>query len=243
MVEVSKRVAKEKVRQLKELEKVRRLSRSAEERALEKSEDLLKLPVIVKADVQGSLEAILETLKSIGTKEVITTQVRAGVGDVTESDVMTAQTTGAIVLAFSVKVAPVAKRIAEKEKVTIKTFSVIYDLIEEAKRRMSALLPKEIVRTDYGKLRLLAIFRTGKGEMIVGGKVTSGTAVRGARVEVLRNEEIIGRGKISDLQHNKKRVEEVKTGLECGLAFTGPVKLRVSDILVMYKEEERARTL
>lgn len=243
MVEVSKRIAKEKVRQLKELEKVRRLSRVAEERAIEKNENILKLPILLKADVQGSLEAISETLKSVGTKEVVTTQVRAGVGDVTESDVMTAQATGAVILAFSVKVAPVAKRIAEKEKIEIKTFTVIYDLIEEAKRRMALLLPKEIVRTDYGKVRLLAIFRTGKGEMIIGGKVTTGIAVRGARVEVMRNDEQIGTGKLSDLQQNKKRVEEVKTGLECGMSYTGQVKLRVGDILVMFKEEERARKL
>jgi translation initiation factor IF-2 len=243
MVEISKRAAKEKVKQLKEVEKLRRLTRVAEERAIEKNENIFKLPVIVKADVQGSLEAIIETLKSIGTKEVIATPVRAGVGDVTESDVMTAQTTKAIVLAFNVKVAPVAKRIAEKENVTIKNFSVIYDLIEDAKRRMAALLPKETVRTDLGKLRLLAIFRTGKGEMIVGGKIVSGIAVRGSRVEVYRNEEKIGVGKVSDLQQNKKRVEEVKTGLEAGLSYTGPIKLRVGDILHFYKEEDRIRTL
>jgi translation initiation factor IF-2 len=243
MVEISKRAAKEKVKQLKDVEKLRRLSQVAEQQAAERDENVFKLPIIVKADVQGSLEAIMETLRSIGTKEVITSQVRSGVGDVTESDVMTAQTTKALILAFNVKVAPVAKRIAEKEQVTIKEFKVIYDLVEETKRRMAALLPKEIVRTDLGKVRLLAIFRTGKGQMIIGGKVVSGEAIRGARVEVMRNEEQIGTGKLSDLQQNKKRVDLVKTGLECGMSYTGQVKLRVGDVLQLYKEEERARAL
>lgn len=243
MVESSKRAAKEKVRQLKELEKVQRLSKKAKEHAIEKNKEIMKLPIIVKADVQGSLEAILETIKSLGTKEVVSSIVREGVGDVTESDVMTAQTTGATIFAFHVKVAPVAKRIAEKEKVTVKSYDVIYDLVEEAKQRMAAVLPKEIIRTDLGKLNILAIFHTGKGEMIAGGKVISGMAVRGAMVEVLRNKEIIGTGKLSDLQQNKKRTDEVKSGLEAGFVYTGSIKLRVGDILAFYKEEEKSRTL
>ncbi|MFO0704956.1 MAG: translation initiation factor IF-2 [Candidatus Andersenbacteria bacterium] len=243
MVESSKRVAKEKVKELQQLEKVRRLSRQAEERAIEKDENVHKLPVIIKADVQGSLEAITETLKTLGTKEVVVALVRTGVGDVTESDVMTAQSTKALILAFNVKVAPVAKRIAEKEKVEVKTYRVIYDLIEETKRRMALLLPKETIRTDLGKLRLLAIFRTGKGSMIAGGKVISGEAVRGASIEVFRNDELIGKGKLSDLQSNKKRAETVATGQECGLSYTGQVKLRVNDVLAFYKEEQRTRTL
>ncbi|MFH0830680.1 MAG: translation initiation factor IF-2 [Parcubacteria group bacterium] len=243
MVESSKRAAKEKVKQLQQLEKVRRLSRVAEERAIEKDESVKKLPLIIKADVQGSLEAIVETLRSISTKEVVVSLVRTGVGDVTESDVMTAQSTKALILAFNIKVAPVAKRIAEKEQVEIKTYRVIYDLIEETKRRMAALLPKRVVRTDLGTLRLLAIFRTTKGNMIVGGKVTSGEAVRGARVEIWRNDELIGQGKVSDLQHSKKRLEQVTAGLECGLSLNTQTKMRINDVLKFYKIEEHARTL
>jgi len=243
MVEVSKRVAKEKVKQLKELEKLRKFSQASIDSAAEKDESIYKLPAIVKADVQGSLEAIVETLRSVGTREVITTFVRTGVGDVTESDVLTAQATKAVILAFNVKTAPVAKRIAEKEHVEIEEFKVIYDLVEAAKRRMAAMLPKELVRTELGSLKLLAIFRTGKGEMIAGGKVASGKAVRGARVEVVRNDEVLGRGKVTDLQAAKKRTDEVKAGLECGVTFSGSIKLRVGDLLNFFSEEERARSL
>ncbi|MFO0702498.1 MAG: translation initiation factor IF-2 [Candidatus Andersenbacteria bacterium] len=243
MVEISKRVAKEKVKQLKELDKLRKMSQSSADRAAEQDESVLKLPVIIKADVQGSLEAVVETLRSVGTKEVVAAFVRTGVGDVTESDVLTAQATHAVVLGFNVKTAPVAKRIAEKEHVEVEEYKVIYDLVEATKKRMAALLPTEHIRTDLGTLRLLAIFRTGKGEMIVGGKITSGVAVRGMHVEVLRNDEIIGKGKVTDLQQAKKRAEEVKTGIEAGVTFAGPIKLRVGDILKFYKEEERARTL
>lgn len=243
MVEISKRVAKEKVKQLKELEKLRKLSQASVDRAAEQDESVLKLPLIIKADVQGSLEAVVETVRSVGTKEVLPSFVRTGVGDVTESDVLTAQATKAVVMGFNVKTAPVAKRIAEKEHVTVEEYKVIYDLVEAAKRRMAGLLPKEIVRTDLGTLRLLAIFRTGKGDMIAGGKVTSGIAVRGARVEVMRNDELFGKGKLTDLQLAKKRTDEVKTGLECGITFTGSVKLRIGDILKFYKEEEKTRTL
>lgn len=243
MVEINKKAAKGKAKELKELGKMRRLSAVARTQALEKDQSLLKLPLIVKADVQGSLEAVVETLRGIGTKEVITSLVQTGVGDVTESDVMTAQSTKAVILGFNVKVAPVAKRIAEKEGVIVETFPVIYDLVEDTKKRLAKLLPLETVRTDHGKIRLLAIFRTGKGEMIVGGKVTSGIAVRGARVEVYRNDEIIGDGKITDLQHNKKRAEEVKTGLEAGMSYLGDIKLREGDILNLYSEEKKERTL
>ena len=243
MVETSKRVAKDKVKELQQLEKIRRFSQVAEERAIEKDENIKKLPIIIKADVQGSLEAILETLKSVGNKEVVTSIVRSGVGDVTESDVMTAQSTNALIMSFNVNVAPVAKRIAEKEAVAIKSYKVIYDLIEDAKKEMADLLPLETIRTDLGKLRLLAIFRTTKGSMIVGGKVISGVAVRGAKVEILRNDELLGKGTITDLQHNKKRVDEVESGQECGMSYSGPEKLRVNDILVFYKEEQRKKTL
>jgi hypothetical protein len=185
----------------------------------------------------------VETLRSIGTKEVVVSFVRSGTGDVTESDVLTAQATKAIIFGFNVKTAPVAKRIAEKEHVEVEEYKVIYDLVEATKKRMSALLPKEHIRTDLGTLRLLAIFRTGKGEMIAGGKVTGGVAVRGARVEVMRNDEIFGKGKVTDLQQAKKRTDEVKAGNECGVTFLGPLKLRVGDVLKFYKEEARPDTV
>ncbi len=243
MVETSKRAATEKAKEVKEMEKVRKFSKASEQQALEKDDKILKYPYIIKADVQGSLEAIVQTLQAVGNKEVIAAAVREGVGDVTESDVMTAQSTAATILAFNVKVAPVAKRIAEKEKVKIKSFDVIYDLVEDTTKSMAELLPKEIIRTDLGKIKILAIFRTGKGDMIAGGKVISGTAQRGAQVEVFRAGEQIGTGKISDLQQNKKKAEEVKSGNEAGFVFTGKVKLEEGDEIRMFKLEEKARKL
>ncbi len=243
MVEVSKRAASAKAKEIKELEKIRRFSKASIKQAQEKDDKVSKLPIIIKADVQGSLEAITQTLQAMGTKEVIVSIVREGAGDVTESDVMTAGSTHAAILAFGVKIAPVAKRIAEKEKIIIKTFDVIYDLVEEIKKDMAALLPKEIVRTDLGKIKILAIFRNGKGEMIAGGRVTSGKAVRGGLVEIIREGEKIGTGKLSDLQQNKKRVEEVKSGNEAGFVYTGKVKLQEGDEVKIFKEEQKTRHL
>lgn len=202
-----------------------------------------KLSIVVKVDVQGSLEAIDQILSTIKSDEVAWEYVNVGVGNITESDIKLAADSDAIVVGFNVSATTVAKRMAEKEGVDVKVFNVIYELVEEVKNNMADLLPPEIVRTDLGRLKVLAIFKTGKKDMIVGGKVIDGKVVKKSLVEVKRNKEIIGKGEISNLQHNKQSAEEVKSGNECGITFEGKTKIEEGDILEFYEEKEERRKL
>lgn len=137
----------------------------------------------------------------------------------------------------------VAKRMAEGSGVEIATYNIIYKLVEAVKERLTSLLPPEIIRTDSGRLSVLAIFKTGKHDMIVGGRVSEGKLLRGSLLEIKRGDEIIGTGKMLNLQQNKQNADEVNQGNECGVVFEGTVKIEVGDILICYKEEERRRAL
>lgn len=202
-----------------------------------------KLNIIVKADVQGSLEAIEQILSAIKSDEVIIEYVKSGVGDITESDVKIAQSSEAVIFGFNVAATAVAGRMAESNEVEIKTFNIIYELVESVKGAMAQMLPPEIIRTDLGTLKVLEIFKTGKHDMIVGGKVTKGKAVKKCGIEIKRSEEIVGKGVLANLQQNKANAEEVRQGNECGITFEGDVKIREGDILMFYTEEEKKRKL
>ncbi|HDH07722.1 MAG TPA: hypothetical protein ENG89_01745 [Candidatus Moranbacteria bacterium] len=206
-------------------------------------EKVKKLNLILKADVQGSLEAIQQILSTIKSDEVAVNYVETGVGNITESDIKIAETSGSYVIGFSVVATSVASRMAEGSGVTIKTFDVIYELVEEIKNLLAGLLPPEIVRTDLGRLNVLAIFKRGKKEMIVGGRVTQGKVVKGVNIEVKRGGEIIGKGKLVNLQQNKENTGEVKQGNECGITFEGDVKIEEKDTLIIYREEEKRRKI
>lgn len=201
------------------------------------------LPLIIKADVQGSLEAITQIFDTIPQAEVGIEVVSSGVGAITESDIRMAESAKALIYGFNVEPTSVAKRLAEKGGIVIETYNIIYKLVEALKERLSALLPTEIVRTDYGRLSVLAIFKTGKKDMIVGGRVSEGKMIRSSMLEIKRGEEIVGSGKMMNLQQNKKNVDEVGQGNECGVVFEGSVKIQVSDALICFKEEEKRRTL
>lgn len=202
-----------------------------------------KLNLILKADVQGSLEAIEQILSTIKTEEVIINIIDSEVGNITESDIKTGAPSQAIVLGFNVEVTTVAKRLAETNDVKIKTFKIIYELVEEVKKMVIDMLPPEIVRTDLGMVNVLAIFKTGKRDMIVGGRVTDGKITKGALIEIRRDGEIVGKGKLEQLQQDKKVTAEVGKGNECGIVFEGDTKIKEGDTLMAFTEEEKKRTL
>jgi len=206
-------------------------------------EKVKRLPVILKADVQGSIEAIEQILSEIKSDEVAIDYIYLGIGNVTESDVRLAQASKAILFGFSVEITPVAKRMAEAGKVEVKNYKIIYELIEEIKKRLSQMLPPLSERTDFGKLKVLAIFKNGKKDMIVGGKVISGKMINGTQVEVSRGENIIGKGQLSNLQQNKIDTNEVEENQECGITFLGETKIKIGDNLLSYKEEIKFRKL
>jgi translation initiation factor IF-2 len=201
------------------------------------NENIQRLNIILKTDVQGSLEAIEQILGTIKSDEVGLDYIKQGVGDITESDVKLGQNSKAVVFGFNSLPTTVAKRLAQMNNVEIKTYRVIYELVDEIKKRLSDMLGEEIVRTDLGKLKVLAVFMTGKKDMIVGGKVTSGKMANKENIEVLREEKSLGRGKLINLQQNKVNVDEVKEGVECGITFLGETKIKEGDILVCFHEE------
>lgn len=206
-------------------------------------EDKKKLVVILKSDVQGSLEALEQILGTIESEEVALEIMASGVGNITESDVKMADGANASIIGFNVNTTSVAKRMAENSKVAIHTYTIIYKLVEAIKIELAKLLPPEIVRTDLGRLSVLAIFKTGKRDMIVGGRVSEGKLLRNTLLEIKRGDEIIGRGKMANLQQNKQNVEEVGQGNECGVVFEGNIKIAEGDTLICFKEEERVRSL
>ena len=209
----------------------------------EEEKEKKHLVIVLKADVQGSLEAIEQILSTIKSDEIVLEIMASGVGSITESDVRTAESAHALLVGFNSEPTSVAKRLAETSKVEIVTYNIIYKLVDAIKDRLSALLPAEIVRTDSGRLSVLAIFKTGKHDMIVGGRVAEGKLLRGSLLEVKRDDEIVGQGKMLNLQQNKQNADEVGQGNECGVVFEGNVKIAVGDTLICYKEEEKKRTL
>ena len=207
-------------------------------------EKVKKLNIVLKADVQGSLEAVEQILSTIKSDEVAINYIGSGVGNITESDIKLATPAPqGVVFGFNIDTTPVAKRLAEASGITIKTFRIIYELVEEVKKMLSEMLPPEIVRTDLGSLGVLAIFKTGKKDMIIGGRVNDGKIVKGSLIEIKRDGEIIGKGKISNLQQNKNATSEVGKGNECGLTVDSDVKIKEGDTLASYLEEEKKRTL
>ena len=216
---------------------------AGKQKIYEPEEEIQKLNLIIKADVQGSLEAIEQILSTIKSEEVMINYIHTRVGNITESDVKLAASSRGIIVGFNIEITPVAKRLAEASEVEIKKFTVIYDLVKNVKKLLSDLIPPEIIRTDLGKLTVLAIFKRGKGNMIVGGRITQGKMEKGVMIEVKRNNEIIGNGKIANLQQNKVNAEEVNQGNECGITFEGNVKIKEGDAIIAYKEDEKRKML
>lgn len=200
------------------------------------------LNIIFKADTKGSLEAISEAIKEIRHDEVGYNVVGYGIGDINSKDVKTL-TQGGVIYGFYVGVDESIKKLADKEKVSIKTSRVIYELVEELRKDLSNLLEPEIKREVFGKVKVLKLFKKTANSQIVGGKVISGYAKRGAMIDVFRDDAKIISGRLAQLQHNKVEVEEVKEGLECGIRFEGSPLIEEGNILEIYEEKKIKRSL
>ena len=199
--------------------------------------------MIIRADVLGSLEALLGMIEKIDNPYVGVKVVSKGLGNVTDADVLNAEATKALLLAFNVKPSPAASTLARDKGVDILEYKVIYKLFEDVVERLKILIPAEQVYTELGSLEVLAVFqKTDKG-MIIGGQVKKGTIEVGATARVMRDEQVIAEGKIKSLQSAKVDVKDVQQGQQCGMEFTGKAKIEVGDVLEVYKEEEQARTL
>jgi translation initiation factor IF-2 len=204
---------------------------------VEMTPDQKCLNLIIKGDAYGSLEAIEEILKTLPQDNVCLRIIKSEVGDIAELDARMAKNSEAAILAFRVKKDKVAESIAEKDKVRIYSFELIYELTQKVRELMERKLTKEKERVDLGKMDVVAIFRTEKNRQIVGGNVIEGEIHKGAMVEIFRDTEKIGTGKIIELQSNKKDFDVVKKDKECGILYQGSERIKEGDELVAYKEE------
>lgn len=204
---------------------------------------LKTLKVVLKTDTNGSLEAIKEAMKKVKHEEVSIKIIHSGVGAITESDVMMAKASEGVVIGFHVTPDPRVQKIAEGEGIQILTYTIIYQLLDELKNLLAGLLEPEMVVTELGKAEVRKVFMTEKSEMIIGCKIVSGKMMAKAKLRVLRDGKLVGEGILSSLRRTDENVQELSEGHECGIRFSGPVKIQDGDSLEAYKQELRKRTL
>lgn len=207
------------------------------------SGQLKTLKLVLKADTSGSLEALKSSIGEIKNDDVGVKIILSGVGDVTESDVMMAAASGAIVMGFSVKENSNVMAVAERENVEVIHYNIIYKLLDDIRKILTGLLEPELIEHILGELKIVQIFYTKKKEMIVGCKVVSGLINKEAKIRVKRDGEEIGEIRIVSLQKNQEAVKEVKEGNDCGLKVAGALKVEEGDVLIPYKMEKKIRTL
>ena len=202
-----------------------------------------EFPLVIKGDVQGSVEAIIATLEKLNTDEVMARIVHAGVGGVTESDVTLAEASGAIILGFNVRAHKEAREAAERTGIEIRYYNIIYNLVDDVKGAMSGLLAPAIRETMLGNAQILEVFNITKVGKVAGCRVTDGTVERGAHVRLIRDNVVVHEGKLSTLKRFKDEVKEVLAGQECGMAFENYQDMRQGDVIECYRVEEVKRSL
>ena len=202
-----------------------------------------ELPLVVKADTQGSVEAISQSVEKLSTEEVKANAIHGAVGGISESDVLLAQSSGAPIIAFNVRANKQARDLAEKEGVEIRYYSIIYNLIDDVKDAMSGLLAPEQRETFIGYAEILEVFNITKVGKVAGCKVTEGVVKRGCGVRLLRDDVVIHEGNLKTLKRFKDEVAEVSSGMECGMAFEKYEDIREGDRIECFTIEEVERRL
>src|SRR5579871_1897555 len=202
-----------------------------------------EFPLVVKADVQGSLEAILGSLEKLGTDEVAARILHAGVGGISESDVTLAEGFNAAIIGFNVRANKEAAAAAKRNGIEIRYYNIIYDLVDDVKKAMSGLLAPTLRETMLGNAQILEIFNISKVGKVAGCRVTDGTVERGANVRLIRDNVVVHEGKLSTLKRFKDEVKEVQAGQECGMAFENYGDMRAGDVIECYRVESIQRSL
>jgi len=205
--------------------------------------DVSELKIVLKGDVDGSVEALSESLGKLGSDEVQVRIIRQAVGQITESDVLLAAASGAIIVGFHVRPDARARELAGREKVEIRLYEIIYKVVEEVKQALEGMLKPEIREVVLGAAEVRQVFKLSKSGTVAGCMVSSGTMPRTAKVRLLRDGIIVWNGRIGSLRRFKEDVREVATGFECGIALDGMNDLKVGDVIEAYTVEELARTL
>jgi translation initiation factor IF-2 len=202
-----------------------------------------EFPLLVKGDVQGSVEAIAGALRKIGNDEVEARIVHSGVGGVTESDIALANASKAVVIGFNVRANTQAKMLADQSGVEIRYYNIIYDLVDDVRAAMSGLLAPTLREVFLGNAQILEVFNISKVGKVAGCRVTEGKVERGAKVRLIRDNVVIHEGTLSTLKRFKDEVREVPAGQECGMAFANYQDIRAGDVIECFNVESIARTL
>jgi translation initiation factor IF-2 len=215
-------------------------------RIIDRKRQVSELNLIVKADVQGSLKSVIDGLKALNSEEVAVRIVGFGIGNVTEKDEHLASTSGAIIYGFNIDVPSNIRQLANRDKVPMRMFNVIYELIDDAKQELEQLLTPEIIRTETGRLLVKGVFKITKTEVICGGEVTKGKLNVPALANAYRGDETIAENlEIISLKHGPQETKEVQTGEMCGVSFKSQsrVDLKEGDKLEFFTIEEKVRKL
>ena len=202
-----------------------------------------EFPLVIKGDVQGSIEAIVGALEKLSTDEVAARVIFAGAGGITESDVTLAGASGAAVIGFNVRAHKEAREAAEQAGIEIRYYNIIYNLVDDVKAALSGMLSPTLRETMLGNAQILELFHISKVGTVAGCRVTDGVVQRGANVRLIRDNVVVHEGKLSTLKRFKDEVAQVQAGQECGMAFENYQDMRVGDVIECYSVEEIRRTL
>ena len=202
-----------------------------------------EFPILVKADVQGSAEAIVQALEKIGNAEIKARVIHYAVGGINESDIGLAEASKAVVLGFNVRASSQARDAAERAGIEIRYYNIIYDLVDDIKQAMAGKLAPELRETFLGNAKILEVFNITKVGKVAGCQVTEGNVQRGAKVRLIRDNVVIHEGTLSTLKRFKDEVKEVPVGQECGMAFENYQDIRAGDIIECFRVEKVQRTL
>ncbi|MEI9996020.1 MAG: translation initiation factor IF-2 [Rhizomicrobium sp.] len=201
------------------------------------------LPLVIKSDVQGSSEAIQGSLAKLGTDEVAAQILQAGVGGITESDVILAHASGAAVIGFNVRADKLARERAKRDGVDIRYYNIIYNVVDDVKAVLSGMLAPEVREKFLGNAEILEVFDISKVGKVAGCRVTDGVVRRGAKVRLIRDNVVIHEGELSTLKRFKDEVREVQTGQECGMAFANYQDMKKGDVIECFEVETIQRAL
>jgi translation initiation factor IF-2 len=212
---------------------------------INRSNQLQEMNVILKADVQGSLTSVADSLKALDTDEVATRIVSSGIGVINESDIHRAHTSDAIIYGFNIDAPSNIKRLAMRDNVSIRLYKVIYELIDDVRDELTERLVPQVVENDLGRLIVRAIFKTTKSEVICGGEVTKGRLAIPAFARVMRGDDQLAEVEVTNLKRGPQDAKEVQEGEMCGLSFTTQtrVDLEEGDRLELFTRETVARKL
>jgi translation initiation factor IF-2 len=208
-----------------------------------KSGKAKEYPLVIKGDVQGSVEAINGALNRISTDEIRVRILHSGVGAISESDVILAKASNAPIIGFNVRPNAKAREIAERDGVSLRYYDVIYALTDDVRSEMAGQLSPELLETVIGRAQVQDVFQAGKTGKAAGVLVLEGVMRKGARARVMRDNVIVYNGTLASLRRFKDDVNEVGSGIECGLTLEGSSDVKAGDQIETYSVEERQRTL